>query len=102
MGDFVGKVEPAELEEVYLATVDMGNALLQIFTALLQGHIQIFLPLVHHLVKALVCVREDVWDLLLDLLRERLHSMVAGLVCLRRRGDLYLVLEILDPLVNRL
>ena len=47
-------------------------------------------------------MREDVWDLLLDLLGQRLHGMVAGLVCLRRRRDLNLVLKILDPLVNRL
>ena len=36
LGNLVREVEPAELKEVYLATVDMSNALLQIFAALLQ------------------------------------------------------------------
>ena len=99
--DLVREVKSAKLEEAYLATVDMGDALLQILASLLERDIQIFLPLIDHLVEALVRMREHVRDLLLDLLGERLHGVVAGLVRLRRRRDLYLVLEILDPFVNR-
>ena len=59
-----------------------------------------FLPIGHHLIVPLVCVREHIRHLHLDLCVQRLHRIVSLLVGFRGGFELHLVLYILNPFVD--